>query len=255
MGVRIMNNSKIAIVTVCLNVEETIEKTIQSVLNQTYSNMEYVIMDGQSTDRTLEIVRKYEDDPRIRIISKKDTGLYNAMNNSLDIITGDYVLFLNSGDWLYDKNVLEDVSKHLTDDIVYGDVYRRIIDGGYEQQYKGTSFERMVMLLCGLAMCHQTMFTRTSLMREYRFDETHRITADYDFIAKAMKNKKTFKHVDRIVCSFDNVGGISAQRENYLQMLKEDDATIKENYPGWYYLIKIPKGIYRTYKIKRGLFG
>lgn len=245
-----MNNYKISIVTVCLNTEDTIEKTIQSVLNQTYSDMEYVIMDGQSTDRTLEIVRKYEDDPRIRIISKKDTGLYNAMNNSLDVITGDYVLFLNSGDWLYDENVLEDISNHLTDDIVYGDVYRRTTDGGYEQHYKGTKQERMVMLLCGQAMCHQTMFTKADLMREYRFDETHRITADYDFIAKAMKDKKSFKHVDRIVCSFDNVGGISAQKNNYMQMIKEDDQTIRENYPVRYYLLKIPKGLYRWCKIK-----
>ncbi len=236
---------KISVVTVCYNEEKSIRKTIESVLEQDYPFVDYVVMDGGSTDDTVEIIREYEQTSNLRYISEPDNGLYDAMNKSLDHIRGEYVIFMNAGDIFYDDKVLSYVAPELEGDIVYGDVYRRSGNGDYVQKYKGTQFERIKMMLCGLAFCHQSQFTRTALMRRYGFREDHKITADFDFVVRALGNKRSFKHLDRIICSFDNDGGISADRKNYLQMTREDDLSIKECFPFLYYLTIIPKRIYR----------
>ena len=119
---------KITVVTVCYQAENTIEETIQSVLSQEYQDMEYLIIDGKSTDRTMEIVRQHADDSRMRVISEKDTGLYNAMNKGSKEANGEYIIFLNSGDFFADKRVLTDMAPYLTKDIVFGNVIRRFKD-------------------------------------------------------------------------------------------------------------------------------
>ena len=236
---------KISVVTVCYNEENTIRKTIESVLAQDYPDIEYVIMDGGSTDGTLKIIEEFPKDSRLKLYSEPDNGLYDAMNKSLGRITGDYVIFMNSGDMFYDSKVLSDVAPWLTEDIVYGDVYRRCSTGDYIQRYKGTHAERIRMMLCGLAFCHQTQFTRTELMREYGFREDHKITADFDFVVRALGDRRSFKHVDRVICSFDNDGGISAQKANYFQMTKEDGKSMRESFPVLYYITTIPKRLFR----------
>ncbi len=237
---------KISIVTVCYNEEETIKETVESVVNQTYPDVDYVIMDGGSTDKTVEIIRQCENNTSLRLFSEKDNGLYDAMNKSLAHIKGDYVIFMNAGDMFYDSKVLEDVAPTLDVDIVYGDVFRRTKKGDHVQTYKGTHFERIKMMLCGLTFCHQTQFTKVELMRQYGFREDHRITADFDFVVRALGDKRTFKHIDRIICSFDNDGGISANRNNYAQMTREDDTSIRESFPILYYLTIIPKRVFRA---------
>lgn len=239
---------RISVVTVCYNEESSIRQTIESVLKQDYYDFEYVIVDGKSEDRTYSIISEYINDSRVKAVSEPDTGLFNAMNKSLDHITGDYVIFMNSGDWFYDESVLSDVADRLRADVVYGDVFRRTSKVSYVQRYKGTHLERMTMMLCGLAFCHQTQFTRTSVMREYRFKESHRITADYDLVVRLLGDKRSFEHINRIICSFDNEGGISAQKDNYLQMVHEDDESIREVFPLLFYMTIIPKRIYRHYK-------
>lgn len=239
---------KISVVTVSYNEENTIRATIESVLGQQYDNFEYIIMDGASTDRTLGIISDYTSDNRLFWYSEADSGLYNAMNKSLSRISGDYVIFMNSGDMFYDDRVLADISLHLNKsapDILYGDVYRRCSSGNYIQTYKGTHFERMKMMLCGLAFCHQSQFTRSDIMRKYGFREDHRITADFDFIVRALSDGLSFKHIDRIICSFDHEGGISANKDNYIQMTIEDDASIRECFPLLYYITILPKKLFR----------
>lgn len=235
----------ISVVTVCYNEKKTIRATIESVIGQTYDDFEYVIMDGASSDGTLDIINEYADNKLLKCISEPDTGLYNAMNKSLRYINGDYVIFMNSGDLFYDNGVLADVALMLDSDIVYGDVYRRCETEDFIQRYRGTHFERISMMLCGLAFCHQCQFTRTGLMREYGFRESHRITADYDFVVRALASKRTFRHVDRVICSFDNAGGMSADMSNYMQMVREDDSSVKECFPFLYYLTIFPRTVYR----------
>ena len=115
---------KITVVTVCLNAEKTIQNTIESVLNQTYQDIEYIIMDGKSTDKTVEIVEKYKNDSKINFISEKDNGLYKAMNKATKISSGEYIVFLNSGDTFCDNTVIADLVPYLHADIVYGNAIR-----------------------------------------------------------------------------------------------------------------------------------
>ena len=236
---------KISVVTVCYNEEKTIKATIESVLAQKYDDYEYVIMDGASSDNTLSIIKGYSSNNRLKYYSEQDSGLYDAMNKSLSRISGDYVIFMNSGDMFYDDMVLSNISPNLDADIVYGDVFRRSTKGNYIQTYKGTQFERIKMMLCGLAFCHQTQFTRTAIMSKYGFREDHKITADFDFVVRALSDKLSFKHINRIICSFDQDGGMSADMNNYIQMTKEDDASIRECFPFLYYLTIIPKKLFR----------
>lgn len=105
---------KVTVITVCFNVVSTIEKTMQSVIMQNYFDMEYLIIDGASTDGTLTKIREYSSlYPIIKVVSEKDTGIYNAMNKGLRISSGEYINFLNAGDYYFDNSVISDVMQRL----------------------------------------------------------------------------------------------------------------------------------------------
>ena len=228
---------KITIVTVCYNAEETIEKTIESVVSQDYTDIEYLIVDGKSTDRTLGIVNRYQDISYIRVISEKDSGLYNAMNKGADLATGDYILYLNSGDYLYDNSVLSDLVPELTADIVYGNVIRRKYEGDILEKYPGKN-RVMWLLLQGKMMSHQVMFTKTEIMKRYGFDESYKITADYNFLVRAKKDSCSMHYVDRTVSVVENMEGLSSQDSNMEIMRAEDDKSLRTYFPFWYYVLK-----------------
>lgn len=240
-----MQKPKVTVVTVCLNTVDTIAATMESVLAQTYENLEYLVIDGMSTDGTQEAIRRYEGDARVRAVFERDTGLYNAMNKGLDLCRGQYILYMNSGDLFYDEKVVEDMAPHLQADLVYGNTLRRKENGEQIEKYHG-KYKLMWLLLSGRMMSHQSLFTRTEVMRRFRFDEQYRISADYDFVVRAKKSKCSIKYVDCTVSIMNNIEGISAQVENYDIMRAEDDRSLRENYPGFYYLIKIPKGLVRV---------
>ena len=235
---------KVTVVTVCLNAEKTIQKTIESVLNQNYQDIEYIIMDGQSRDGTIDIIKRYQGDLRIKLISERDTGLYNAMNKATQISSGRYICFLNSGDCFCDNSVITDIVPFLDADIVYGNVIRSFQNQKVRETYAG-KYKLMRMLMMGKMMSHQSIFTRTNIMQKYRFDEQFRICADFDFIVRAKKNKCSMKYIDRDICIVDNIEGISSQKENYNLMRFEDDKSLKKNMPFWYVIIYLPKNIYR----------
>lgn len=236
----------ITVVTVCYNSEDTIEETMQSVLCQTYADKEYLIIDGNSSDRTMDIVRKYDTCDCIRAISEPDSGLYDAMNKSLGMAKGDYVIFLNSGDVFCDKNVLQDMSAHLTEDIVYGNVIRRKHNGDIVEKYPG-KHKLFWLLLQGKMVSHQVLFTKTDVMRKYGFDESYKITADFNFLVRAVHDKCTLRYVDRNVSIMENREGISARPENLNIMRAEDDRSIKEYFPFLYYVLKPVKAFARKY--------
>lgn len=238
---------KLTVVTVCFNAEKTIENTMKSVLKQTYQNIEYLIVDGSSTDQTLELIGKYQTDSRLRVISEKDKGLYDAMNKAASVCSGEYILYMNSGDIFADKHVLADVVPCLDADIVYGNVIRIRQNGKHLEKYEGKHVV-MRLLLMGRMICHQGMFTRSNLMRAYRFNEQYTITADYDFVVRAHKNKCSMRYIDRTIAVVDSMEGISSQTINNDIMRREDDRSLKENFPVWYYMIKVPKGIVRCLK-------
>ena len=237
----------ITIVTVCFNVEDTIEETMQSVMGQTYSDKEYIIIDGSSTDQTMNIIGKYSDCDYLRVVSEPDNGLYDAMNKSLCLAKGDYVIFLNSGDVFCDEKVLEDMAPHLTADIVYGNVIRKKHTGYVVEKYPG-KYKLFWLLLQGKMVSHQVLFTKTDIMRKYGFDESYKITADFNFLVRAVQDKCSQCYVDRNVSVMENREGISARPENLDIMRAEDDRSLKEYFPIWYYVLKPVKFVARKLK-------
>ncbi|MDH5682011.1 MAG: glycosyltransferase, partial [Spirochaetota bacterium] len=118
-----MNDIKISVITVCYNSEKTIEETLKSIYAQSYPNIEHVIIDGQSTDRTVDIIKKYKDQYQY-FVSEKDNGIYHAMNKGIEASSGDILFFLNSDDYFPDEKVVEDVVNKFVEnpelDAVYG---------------------------------------------------------------------------------------------------------------------------------------
>ena len=205
------NNLKVSIITVCLNSEMTIEQTIQSVINQTYSNIEYIIIDGKSTDRTLEILNKYMD--RISIlVSEKDEGIYDAMNKGLKLATGDIIYFLNSGDYLYHFSTIEKiVSLFAKDDllkVVYGDVIH--YDERTKKEYYASSHipNRNALFIKGTNQ--QAMFAKKCVFNKFgNFDLKYSIFADYDWFLKiVLKHGVKSYYYNSPVC-FYLMGGVS----------------------------------------------
>lgn len=239
-----MQRPKVTVVTVCLNTVDTIAETMESVLGQTYENLEYLVIDGMSTDGTQEVIRRYESDERVRAVFERDSGLYNAMNKGVDRCSGEYIIFMNSGDLFHDERVVADMVPHLHADLVYGNTLRKKARGEQLEKYHG-KYKLMWLLLSGRMMSHQSLFTKTDIMRAFRFDERYRITADYDFVVRAKKSKCSIKYVDRTVSIMNNIEGISARIENYDIMRAEDDRSLRENFVALYYLMKIPKGLVR----------
>lgn len=237
----------ITIVTVCFNSEDTIEETMQSVMKQTYSDKEYLIIDGSSTDQTMNIVGKYKDCDYLRVVSEPDRGLYDAMNKSLRLAKGDYIIFLNSGDVFCDEKVLEDMAPQMTADIVYGNVIRRKHTGDVVEKYPG-KYKLFWLLLQGKMVSHQVLFTQIDIMRKYGFDESYKITADFNFLVRAVHDKCSQRYVDRNVSVVENREGISARPENLDIMRAEDDRSLKVYFPLWYYFFKPVKYVARKVK-------
>ena len=229
--------TKITIITVCLNVEDSIEETILSVVNQTYKNVEYIIQDGGSTDNTVNIINKYKEKYDINLYSEKDTGLYNAMNKAVSHATGDYVLFLNSKDVLCDQNVLLDMEQHMKADIVMGNVIRIKEQGEIVEKY-GDRNKVFWMLMSGRMPCHQIIFAKRELMSEMGFQERYTICADFDFMVRCCKKKCTMEWYDINVSKVDCITGISSQEDNLWKMRSQDDQSIKENYYFWYQIMR-----------------
>ncbi len=217
---------KISIITVVYNDVEHIEETIKSVISQDYQNIEYLVIDGNSTDGTLEICKKYSESIS-RIVSESDTGIYNAMNKGVKLSNGEWLFFLNSGDVFYDENVISNVFKNESNaDIIYGKAITQ--DEKlcyYPQKITKTMFimERMV--------CHQAIFARKNTFFDNMFDEEYRIIADRVWLYKCLCAKKVVERKDIIVSIYDT-NGISSNKEKFD---KESLRFLKENSRKFYY--------------------
>ena len=197
---------KVTVVTVVLNAVDLIEATIKSVVAQDYPNLEYVVVDGLSTDGTLELVERYRAHVDT-LVSGKDGGIYQAMNKGAQLATGEWILFLNAGDFFVDKDVISrsfgacDWSRC---DLIYGDsIY---VYGTYRWIERAIGQATMED---GLGFCHQSAFVRTALQREFGLDASERIAADYDLGLRLLKAGKKLQRVDVIITEF-LTGGVSA---------------------------------------------
>ncbi len=197
---------KLSIITVNLNNRDGLQKTIDSVVSQTFRDFEWVVIDGGSTDGSMELIERYADHFSYWV-SEPDKGIYNAMNKGIKIAKGEYLQFLNSGDWLCDETTLERCFAHgFSADIAYGDLF---FCNGTDKEVchypQFVSFRLFYLSSIG----HPASFIKRSILQETLYDEELKIVADWKFfLAQALRNKR-FEHIDEIVCCFDN-RGISA---------------------------------------------
>lgn len=204
---------KISIITVVYNRVNVIEQVISSVVNQTYKNIEYVIVDGGSTDGTVDVIKRY--DSKIAYwISEPDTGIYNAMNKALKIVTGDYVEIIGSDDSLCDKKTIEKVVKELDDDPDILSCCAWFIHGNTGMQSLfDNSFAINKKEYIGGMIPHAGMFVKKSAYEKYGFDESYKIAADYKFFLQCYFDKNIhIKYVPINVVYFEtDLDGASSQ--------------------------------------------
>jgi len=198
---------KLSIITVCLNEKNKIRETIESVFSQIFRNFEYIIIDGGSTDGTAEIISEYKD-KLAYFVSEKDNGIYAAMNKGIKLSSGDYILFLNGGDRLYNSTVLEEIFSAKFDEyIVFGNLM-------LEEENVIKSFKDIEIndrYLFNNYIPHPSCFIKKSLFDNYGYyDESFKIAGDYEFFLRVIKkyNART-KYISTVVTVY-NTNGISS---------------------------------------------
>jgi len=217
----------LSVITIVYNNVSDIECTILSVLSQTYAGIEYIIVDGLSNDGTLEVIKRYES--RIAtLISEKDEGIYDAMNKGLAAATGDYVVFMNSGDEFYDAETVAAVFAAGDDaDIYYGET--EMIDANGQslgqRRHKAPKQFTWRSFKFGMSVSHQAIYIKRSLIEPY--DRRYQLSSDIDWIIRAAKKAKKIVNVNRYVAKY-LVGGMS--KKKHRQSLEERFDIMKRHY-------------------------
>ncbi len=213
-----MNNSKlpvISIITVVYNDVHNIERTVRSIRNQKYPQIEYIIIDGGSTDGTLEVIQKNKDIIS-HWISEPDDGIYHAMNKGLNSATGDYVWFINSGDEIYSADTLNNIREYLqlNADIYYGEamyIDRQGNEIGLRSEvtpHRLPDRLRWQDMNAGLVVCHQSFLVRRAVAPHYNLRHPH--SGDIDWIIACMKKSEHVINTGKILSKY-LIGGHSKQ--------------------------------------------
>lgn len=231
-----MNNPhpKFSIITVTYNAGKVLEDTIQSVVFQTYRNVEYIIVDGGSTDNTLDVVHKYQE--RIcKVISEPDKGLYDAMNKGIRMATGDYLCFLNAGDELHENETLQKIvytlkGKELPD-VIYGETAIVDEEGHFLHMRRLSTPEHLhwKSFKEGMLVCHQAFLTRRELALANPYDLRYRFSADFDWCIRIMKQSKNLHNTHLTLIDYLNEGMTT---QNHKASLKERFRIMTKHY-GW----------------------
>ena len=209
-----MKKNLITIISVSYNCVNDIEKTIRSLESQTYKEFEYIVVDGNSSDGTIEKIKEYQhlfED--MVLISEPDRGIYDAMNKGVSKANGKYIFFLNFGDCFYDKNVLKNITQKMQSniDIYYGDIEKNDIT--IVQKNKATLFN---CIYREYMICHQSIFAKRELLKKYPFDLQYKLCADRDWLIKALQEKRYIKYVNETICKYDTTGQ-SSNPEKFMQ--------------------------------------
>lgn len=205
-----MNNLKFSIVTVCYNAAIDIEETILSVINQTYNNIEYIIIDGGSTDGTVDIIKKYSNQISYWV-SEPDKGIYDAMNKGINKAIGDYINFMNAGDCLYSNSTISDTVNLIKGrpTIIYGDTIIKKSKGN-EQWENGI----LANIKNNMVFCHQSTFIRLDYHKQNPFDTSFKLAADYNFLFNAYKAKEEFQYLPITISIFNGCNGGASTRDH-----------------------------------------
>lgn len=207
-----MKDILVSIITPCLNSKKTIRKTIESVINQTYKNIEYIIVDGESTDGTIEIINEYREKykDRIKFISEKDHGIYDAMNKGIKLCSGSLIGIINSDDY-YETNAVEIMVESMNEStyqILYGIVRVLKNETEYALSMNNHNFLNELMIP------HPTCFITKKIYEDFgAYNLKYKLASDYDLMLRSFRNKKiSFISVGDIISNY-SLGGAS---ESYL---------------------------------------
>ena len=225
---------KFSIITVTYNAGKVLEDTIQSVVFQTYRNVEYIIVDGGSKDNTLEVAEKYHNHIS-QLISEPDKGLYDAMNKGIRLATGDYICFLNAGDELHENETLQKIvhtlkGKNLPD-VIYGETAIVDEEGHFLHMRRLSTPEGLdwKSFKQGMLVCHQAFWTRRELAIDVLYDLHYRFSADFDWCIRIMKKAKCLHNTRLTIIDYLNEGMTT---QNHKASLKERFRIMAKHY-GW----------------------
>lgn len=203
----------ITVVSICLNNENDIEKTIDSVVRQENVEIEYIIKDGCSKDKTNKIISNYikackNSKIHFKHIISADTGIYDAMNQAMEIASGDWIIFMNAGDYFYDSRVLKCVNGYLElgADIFYGNTLYLM-----NKKYIFPQIHYISKMDKKFSLGHQSCFIKTELVKKYKFDLFYKIAGDYDQLKRLFDDEHRFMHMNMFV-AVCNREGVSCQR-------------------------------------------
>lgn len=206
---------KITVVTITYNCANFLQATLDSVFEQDYPNVEYIVVDGASSDGTLDMI-KANSDRITRYVSEPDGGIYDAMNKGIAIATGDYINFMNAGDTFYSKTSISDcfAVADKSADIICADALYVTSAGEYVYRARPIESSKSQMTIS-----HQATFIRTSLHKEMPYDTSYRLAGDLDFFYKAYKKGFKYNYIRVIAARFDAEGGQSFN--NYRKVYSE----------------------------------
>lgn len=214
-----MNKVKISVITVCYNSEKTIEHTLKSMLNQSYKNFEYIVVDGASKDKTLDIIHTYESlfEGRMKVISEPDHGIYDAMNKGIKHATGEIIGIVNSDDY-YEINALELMAKNYSNEkhlVMYG--YQRCVSNGEEEKIVLFHHSRLDKQM----ITHPTCFVTRAVYEDFgMFNINYKSSADYELMLRLYHETDTiFKPVYEVISNFE-AGGMSGTQIGVRETLK-----------------------------------
>lgn len=227
----------ISIITATYNSGQTLTDTLESVLRQSYTDIDYVIVDGGSKDNTLDIIRRYEPcfEGRMRWISEPDKGIYDAMNKGIQMATGDVVGLLNSDDFYTSNDVLEHVARALSDpnvDAIYGDIHYVNDDDLTHcvRYYSSRVFSRGLMRL-GFMPAHPSFYCRRTIYEKYGlFDTSLRVAADFENLLRLIfVNRIHTKYIPKDFVTMRTGGASSSGMVSHKRILKEHMVAYKQN--------------------------
>jgi glycosyltransferase involved in cell wall biosynthesis len=224
---------RLSVITICLNEEKKIRKTLESVINQSFKEYEYIVIDGASSDSTMSIINEYRENIDI-IMSEKDSGIYNAMNKGLTLAKGEYVIFLNGGDYFYENDTLEKVfSYDLSSSFVYGNILVKS-ENGFIRKSGPKNFKYHT--LYKMVPPHQSTFIKKDLYLSIGFfDDSFKISGDRDFALRAIiKNKIIPQYIPVDIAVFDPEG-ISSN--NLAEKKIESRIAKKKNFPALIFIV------------------
>ena len=237
------------VITVTYNAEQTLMQTLKSVQNQTYPHIEHIIVDGGSSDGTIELIKKHET-VQTKWISEKDNGIYDAMNKATKMASGNYICYLNAGDSFYDNNTVEKIistaKQYHLPDILYGETVVVNLKGAflYKRRLKAPERLHWKSFKQGMVVCHQAFIIKRSIFEPY--DLTYRYSADVDWCIRLMKKSKSIVNTHLTMIKYLNEGVTTTNRqaslkERYQIMAKHYGAISTLLHHAWFFVRAVLK--------------